>query len=219
MVPSRRRASMRGAVTQGVARGSAPAMSKRSALSRSKRSTESSGFTASETDFGSSAPGSAPAASSSTAPTPAGTAPATTPTEDLFRPYMKVNLEDRRNHAPAPAPAPPPADAWEETSERPLKARNPDLYYGNSQMEYWYFCQQFEDHFVTVGAKSNKRVPFAASVLNDRILHRWQQHKAKTKRCWPVPLSWEEFKAFLRKSLGESNAFVRSVWSQIRGDS
>ncbi len=28
----------------------------------------------------------------------------------------------------------------------------------------------------------------------------------------------DEFKAFLRKSLGESNAFVGHVWSQLRGD-
>ncbi len=31
-------------------------------------------------------------------------------------------------------------------------------------------------------------------------------------------MTWDEFKAFLRKSLGESNAFVRHVWSKSRGD-
>ncbi len=31
-------------------------------------------------------------------------------------------------------------------------------------------------------------------------------------------MTWDEFKAFLRKSLGESNAFVGHVWSKLRGD-
>ncbi len=31
-------------------------------------------------------------------------------------------------------------------------------------------------------------------------------------------MSWDEFKAFLEKSLGESNAFVSHVWSKLRGD-
>ena len=34
-----------------------------------------------------------------------------------------------------------------------------------------------------------------------------------------APLTWEEFKAFLRKSLGESSAFVAHVWGKMRGDS
>ncbi len=31
-------------------------------------------------------------------------------------------------------------------------------------------------------------------------------------------MTWDEFKAFLRKSLRESNAFVGHVWSKLRGD-
>ncbi len=31
-------------------------------------------------------------------------------------------------------------------------------------------------------------------------------------------MTWNEFKAFLRKSLGESNAFVGHVWNKLRGD-
>ncbi len=31
-------------------------------------------------------------------------------------------------------------------------------------------------------------------------------------------MTWDKFKAFLRKSLGESNAFVGHVWSKLRGD-
>ena len=232
---------MQGAATQGVAKGSASATSREFAPSGSRRSTESSGFNASERDFGfsalgsalvvpsSAAPGStapapattalaataptatAPSATSPTATapaatvlaataiaatTPAATAPAaithatTTPsatalaatlTEDLFRQYMQAYLEERRNPASAPALAPPPADLREETSDRPLKASNPELYYGNWHMEGYYFCQQFEDHFDTAGEEGYKRVLFAAFFLKDRILYRWQQHKASTK--------------------------------------
>ncbi len=33
-----------------------------------------------------------------------------------------------------------------------------------------------------------------------------------------APRTWNEFRAFLRKSLRESNAFVGHVWSKLRGD-
>ncbi len=33
-----------------------------------------------------------------------------------------------------------------------------------------------------------------------------------------APMTWDKFKAFLRKSLGGSNAFVGHVWSKLRGD-
>ena len=50
-------------------------------------------------------------------------------------------------------------------------------------------------------------------------MFRWQQHKAKNAGETDVPLTWEEFKAFLRRSLGESQAFVDSIWRTIRRDS
>ncbi len=31
-------------------------------------------------------------------------------------------------------------------------------------------------------------------------------------------MTWEKFKAFLRKSLGESNTFVGHIWSKVKGD-
>ncbi len=40
------------------------------------------------------------------APAPPVTTPALSPTEDLFRQFMQVYMEDRRNPAPAPAPLP-----------------------------------------------------------------------------------------------------------------
>ncbi len=85
-------------------------------------------------------------------------------------------------------------------------------------MECYYICQQCEDHFEVAGFLGHKRVPFAAGFLKDRILNRWQQYKTRMQRNRLAPMTWNKFKAFLRKSLGESNAFVGYVWSKLRGD-
>ena len=61
--------------------------------------------------------------------------------------------------------------------DKPLKARNSDLYYRHSHMECYYFCRQYENHFNMAGATGPKRVPFAVSFLHDRVNFRWQQHK------------------------------------------
>ena len=53
--------------------------------------------------------------------------------------------------------------------EGQLKARLPDLYYGKSHMECYYFCQQCEDHFDTAGATGSNQTPFAALFLCNRI--------------------------------------------------
>ena len=158
--------------------------------------------------------------STPTGPTPASApgsaapAPVSSSTEELFEQFMQTYMETVRNPALAP-----PAEPREEASDRPLKARNPDLYYGNSHMECYYFRQQYEDHFETAGAKGHKRVPFAASFLKDRILFRWQQHKNRIERDMAAPLTWDKFKAFVTKSLGESTAFVDNIWSKIRRES
>lgn len=92
-----------------------------------------------------------------------------------------------------------------------LKARNPVLYYGNLHIEYYYFYQQCKNHFEIVEAKDYKFVSFTVTFLKDRILNQWQQHKTQTKRNQSPLLSWEEFKAFLKKSLGKSDAFIGHV--------
>ncbi len=86
-------------------------------------------------------------------------------------------------------------------------------------MEYYNFCQQCKDHFATCGATEPNRILFAASFLRDRINFRWQQHKRKLEAESSVPISWDEFKAFLQKALGDSRAFVDSYWTKIRRDS
>ena len=99
----------------------------------------------------------------SCAPTPApATAPAAAPSSDneLFKQFMKAYLE---------AQVPGRTEVDPEPREQPLKARFPDLYYGNSHMDCYRFCQQCEDHFETAGAKGPNRIPFAASFLRGSV--------------------------------------------------
>ncbi len=100
-----------------------------------------------------------------------------------------------------------------------LKAKTPDVYHGRSHMEYYNFCQQCEDHFDTCGAIVPNQIPFVATFLRDQINFRWQQLKRKLEAKSSVPISWDKFKAFLRKALGDSRVFVDSYWMKIRRDS
>ena len=128
--------------------------------------------------------------------------PATASTDGLFQQFMKAYLENQ-NQAQTPAPV------QAEPREQPLKARFPDLYYGNSHMDCYRFCQQCEDHFETAGATGNNRIPFAASFLRGTVVQRWQQHKRRSQGL--VPMTWLEFKNFLQKNLGDSRAFVDNL--------
>ncbi len=132
--------------------------------------------------------------------------------EDLQR-ILKTVLE-------AQVPAPAPTISFPEgPRERPLKAWFPEVYTGENHMDCYNFCQQCEDHFATAGAKGPNRIPFAASFLRDRINFRWQQHKRKLDAKSLAPITWDEFKAFLRRSLGDSRAFIDSFWRKMRRDS
>ena len=61
------------------------------------------------------------------------------------------------------------------------------------------------------------RTPFAATFLRSPISLRWAQHKRR-HNC-ATPITWSEFKAFLRNDLGSSQAFIDSIWSKFRRDS
>ena len=58
---------------------------------------------------------------------------------------------------------------------------------------------------------------FVATFLHGPISLRWAQHKWRHKHV--TPIIWSEFKAFLRKALGSSHAFIDSIWSKFRKDS
>ncbi len=91
-----------------------------------------------------------------------------------------------------------------------LKVITPNIYHSRFYMEYYNFCQQCEDHFATAGATRPNQIPFATSFLWHRINICWQQYKQKLKRESLFPISWDKFKAFLHKALGDSQAFVDS---------
>ena len=61
------------------------------------------------------------------------------------------------------------------------------------------------------------RTPFATSFLRGSISLRWAQHKHRYKSV--IPITWLEFKTFLRKDFGSSQAFIDSIWSKFRRDS
>ena len=84
-------------------------------------------------------------------------------TDELFKQFIKAYLKAQ---TPAPVPAKP--------QEQPLKARFPDLYYGNSQMDCYRFCQKCEDHFENAGARGPNCIQFAASFLRGTVIQQWQ---------------------------------------------
>ena len=95
----------------------------------------------------------------SRAPTPApATALTTAPSSDnkLFKQFIKAYLEGQ---------VPGQIEIDSEPHKQLLKARFPDLYYGNSHMDCYWFCYQYKDHFETALAKEPKGIPFAALFL------------------------------------------------------
>ena len=126
-------------------------------------------------------------------------------TEDLFTKFMKVFMGTTQ------------AQVQAEPREQPLKARSPEIYSGKSHIDCYYFCQQCEDYFKTSDAIGINRTPFAASFLCGTISLRWAQHKRRHQSA--TPITWSEFKTFLRKDLGNSQAFIDNIWSKFRRDS
>ena len=104
----------------------------------------------------------------SRAQTPAST-PAPTPAlpsnKRLFQQFMKAYLENQNQNQALPR-----IPIQVELREQLLKARFLDLYYGNSDLDYYRFCQQYEDHFDTAGASGPNRIPFAASFLRELVV-------------------------------------------------
>ena len=139
------------------------------------------------------------------APVPAPT-PALVAFEELFKKFMKVYLET--NQGPR-----------QLKREQNLKAKVSEVYYGKSHMDCYHFCQQCEDYFETVGATGFNRTPFAAFFLRGNINVRWAQFKRCNRGEELTPITWTEFKAFLRKNLGESKSFVDGIWRKLKRDS
>ena len=150
------------------------------------------------------------------APTPAAAVALAPAAIDSVAKYLAENLQGILKTI---LKARAPASQQDSYSEKPLKARAPDIYRGKTHMECYNFCRECEVHFATAGATGLNRAPFAATFLKDQALFRWQQYQHKLADKTDVPITWEKFKAFLRQSLGELKAFVDSIWSTIRKES
>ncbi len=91
-----------------------------------------------------------------------------------------------------------------------FKAKTPDVYRIRSHMECYKFCQQCKDYFAICVVTGTNQILFAAFFLRDQINFFRQQYKQKLEGESSVPISWDKFKAFLHKALGDSQAFVDS---------
>ena len=114
-------------------------------------------------------------------------------------------------------------EAWapttsEESQDKLLKARFLDVYRGISHIECYNFCHQYEDYFTTAGVRGTNQILFAMFFPWDWINFRWQQFKRKQDADSSVPITWDKFKAFLRRSMRDSRAFVDSYWGKIKKD-
>ena len=91
------------------------------------------------------------------------TDPAVAPSLDnkLFKQFIKAYLE---------AQMPSQIEIDPEPCKQSLKARFPDLYYGNLHMDCYQFCQQCEDHFETARAKGLNKISFAALFLHASVI-------------------------------------------------
>ena len=58
---------------------------------------------------------------------------------------------------------------------------------------------------------------FATTFLRGTVSLRWAQYKRRHKSA--TPITWPEFKNFLQKNLGDSQAFIDSIWSKFKRDS
>ena len=139
------------------------------------------------------------------APVPAPT-PALVASEELFKKFMKVYLET--NQRPR-----------QPERKSTLKAKVPEVYYDKSHMDCYHFCQQYEDCFETAGATGFNQTPFAAFFLCRNINVCWAQFKRRNRGKELTPITWTEFKAFLRKNLEESKLFVDSIWKKLKRNS
>ena len=79
--------------------------------------------------------------------------------------------------------------------EQPLKTWFLNLYYGNSHLDCYCFCQQYENYFKTAKANRSNQVFFAVLFLYRAIVQQCHQQK----RCFEAkdPITQEEFKDFL----------------------
>ena len=92
--------------------------------------------------------------------------PAPSSNSKLFKQFIKAYLRAQIKLASL--------KAQEKALNRPVKAKNPNLYYENLYIKCYYFCCQCKDYFEMAKGKGYKRVLFAALFLRKRIYFCWQ---------------------------------------------
>ena len=136
--------------------------------------------------------------------------------KDDFQRIFRIVLESR---LVASILAPATAPHYKGPCERSQKAWFPGIYWDKTHLEFYNFFQQCKDHFAIADATGPNRVLFAALILKETALFRWQQHPRKIKTQTNVFISWGGFKAFFCQSLSEFEAFVDTIWNTIMKDS
>ena len=81
--------------------------------------------------------------------------------KDLFTKFMKVFIEMTQ------------AQDHLEPQKCPLKAKTPEIYFGKSHMDCYYFCQQCEDYFKTSSATGMNHISFAVTFHHGAISLKW----------------------------------------------
>ena len=82
-----------------------------------------------------------------------------------------------------------------------------------------YNCyQQYKDYFALAGVTGANTIFFAASFFQDRISFYWQQYKQRYDQDSFVSFTWNKFKTFLRRSLGNLPIFADTYWEKIKRD-
>lgn len=83
----------------------------------------------------------------------------------LFKQFMQICIEKIKDQAPLLSLI----KAKEKTLDWFLKIEKPELYFENSNMEYYYFCWQCKDYFKTAKTKDHKRVFLAVLFFRKKI--------------------------------------------------
>ena len=152
----------------------------------------------------------------SCAPTP-GSAPAPSSTENLLQQLITTYVATLKALEQSQT-VQSQVRANQKPREKPLKAKNPDLYFGKSYMDCYNFCQQCEDHFAMARATGSNHIPCATTFLCGTINLRWTQYNRHHQGKGVVSITWVEFKVFPPKNLEESRSFIDSIWSKLKKD-
>ncbi len=91
---------------------------------------------------------------------------------DFFQEFMRTFMKKTQVLTASVVPAALAPDVEDkDNTDRSLKPRNLNLYYGNLYMECYYFCQQCKDYFEVAELLGHKCMPFAAGFLKDCIMN------------------------------------------------